>query len=777
MPPRKTKSTERAQSSITLPSDATGDVIGDAANDVAIQEVARSTVDGAEMQAIIGGYHGAPHKVLGPHVISLDGKESLAVRAFRPLDQRVHVLNLATDERTEMQLVHEAGLFEAIFQDQVEPFAYRLIVQDETESLFDLEDPYRFGFLLTEYDLYLFNQGNFHDCYEKLGAHFRTVDGVQGVNFAVWAPNAQRVSVIGPFNGWDNRAHPMSMRGASGVWEVFIPNLVEGTHYKLSIRSRFMGYEVDKADPYGFYGEMRPSTDSRVWNIDKYQWRDAEWMDSRAERQALDKPISIYEVHLGSWKRSPEDNGFLSYRDLAHQMVEYIKQMGYTHVELLPITEHPFDGSWGYQVGGYYAPTSRFGTPDDFMYFVDTCHQNGIGVLLDWVPAHFPRDAHGLGFFDGTHLFEHADPRQGEHRDWGTKIFNFGRNEVRNFLLGNALFWVKKYHLDGFRVDAVASMLYLDYSRNAGEWLPNKYGGRENLEAIDFLRTFNDQVHTQAPGVLTIAEESTSWPMVTRPPYMGGLGFNLKWNMGWMHDTLSYMQKDGIFRRYHQNQITFSLMYAFHENFVLPFSHDEIVHLKRSMLDKMPGDLWQKFANLRALYGYMFGHPGKKLLFMGDEFGQWAEWSEARSLDWHLLDFEMHRKLQHYVAALNRLYVDEPALHQIDSSWEGFQWIDMSDAEKSIISFVRRAVDQAEQVVVVCNFTPAPRPGYRVGLPMDGVYKELLNSDAREFGGSGALNRERIEAEVMPWQNCSFSAPLDLPPLGVIVLKRQNGSQ
>ncbi|OUC06173.1 1,4-alpha-glucan branching protein, partial [Litorilinea aerophila] len=523
--------------------------------------------------------------------------------------------------------------------------------------------------------------------------------------------------------------------------------------------------------PYAFYAEVRPSTDSRVWNINKYQWHDEEWLASRPQRQALDQPLNIYEVHLGSWRRVPETNGFLSYRDLAHQLVDYAQKMGYTHIELLPITEHPLDASWGYQTTGYFAPTSRFGTPDDFMYFVDYCHQHQIGVILDWVPAHFPRDAHGLAFFDGTHLYEHADPRQGEQRDWGTKVFNFGRNEVRNFLLSSALFWLKKYHLDGLRVDAVASMLYLDYSRKEGEWIPNRYGGRENLEAIDFLRRFNEVSHEEAPGILTIAEESTAWPMVSRPTYMGGLGFDLKWNMGWMHDTLSYFQKDPLYRRYHQNEITFSLVYAFHENFVLPLSHDEVVHLKRSLLDKMPGDAWQKFANLRSLYAYMTAHPGKMLLFMGGEFGQWAEWSEAKSLDWHLLEHPPHQQLQRFVADLNHLYRAEPALHQVDFSWEGFDWIDFNDAEHSVISFVRRARDPQDLVVVVCNFTPVPRHDYRVGLPMLGTYREILNSDWTQYGGSGVGNPEPIVAEAMPWQRCNYSALLNLPPLGVIYLK------
>ena len=676
-----------------------------------------------------------------------------------------------------MQRVDEGGFFEAIFTGRSAPFAYRIIVVDPAGQEFELEDPYRFPFMITEYDLYLYNEGNFFGCYEKLGAHFRTVadegagEAVTGVNFAVWAPNAQRVSVVGPFNGWDNRAHPMTLRATSGVWELFVPNLVEGTHYKYAVKSRLMGHEMDKSDPFGFYAELRPSTDSRVWDVDKYVWNDGDWLESRVRRQSLDSPISIYEVHLGSWRRVPEDNSFLSYRDLAHQLVDYAKQMNYTHIELLPITEHPFDGSWGYQVTGYFAPTSRFGPPDEFQYFVDYCHQNEIGVLLDWVPAHFPKDGHGLGYFDGTHLYEHADPRRGEHRDWGTFIFNYGRNEVRNFLLGNALFWLDKYHLDGFRVDAVASMLYLNFGRNPGDWEPNQYGGTENLEAIEFIRRFNELTHAHAPGILTIAEESTSWPMVSRPTYTGGLGFSFKWNMGWMHDMIDYMKLDPVHRRYHQGQITFSLMYAFSENFVLPFSHDEVVHLKRSMLDKMPGDMWQKFANLRGLYSYMFTHPGKKLLFMGQEFGQWSEWSEARSLDWHLLEYDLHQRLQKFVSTLNKAYITEKALHEVDNSWEGFRWIDLSDVDNSVISFVRRAKDPADFVVVICSFTPLPRQGYRVGLPEAGEYVEFLNSDWLEFGGGGVGNSQPIYTENLRWQNCEYSAPVNLPPLGVVMLK------
>ena len=729
-----------------------------------------ATLAAAEIEAVVGGYHGAPYDVLGPHNIVFDGEAMLAVRVFRPLDAGVDVLDVERGKRTPMQQVHAGGFFEALFPTRDTPFVYRLILMGGDGAEYELEDPYRFPFILSEFDLYLHGEGNFIEGYEKMGAHLTTVDGVNGVHFAVWAPNAQRVGVVGPFNAWDNRVNVMQRRSDGGVWETFIPSLPQGTHYKYAIRSRALGYEVDKADPYGAYFEVRPTTDSRVWDITTYTWNDQAWMENRAAHQSVNKPLNIYEVHLGSWRRG-EGDSFLNYRDLAHQMVDYVRKMGYTHIELLPITEHPFDGSWGYQVTGYFAPTSRFGSPDDFMYFVDYCHQHGIGILLDWVPAHFPRDAHGLAFFDGTHLYEHSDPRQGEHRDWGTKIFNFGRNEVSNFLLSNAVFWLKQYHLDGLRVDAVASMLYLDYSREPGEWVPNKYGGRENLEAIDFLRRFNELVHEYAPGAITVAEESTSWPMVTRPTYMGGLGFDYKWNMGWMHDTLSYMQKDPVFRRYHQNEITFSLIYAFHENFILPFSHDEVVHLKKSMLDKMPGDVWQKYANLRALYAYMIGHPGKKLLFMGSEFGQWSEWSEARSLDWHLLQWEDHQHLQRFVRDLNHLYLHEKALFEIDTSWEGFQWIDFTDAEQSVLSFQRRAKEPSEMLVFVCNLTPVVRESYRVGLPIDGVYQEVINSDWEIYGGSGVANPNLISAEALPWQNCRFSAPVRLPPLGVFILK------
>lgn len=729
-----------------------------------------------EIDGIVYGYHASPFSVLGWHVVEEGGKSALVYRAFRPLDQAVTLLELKGGKRHEMERIHPLGLFQVTFPRRKTPFAYRLILLGGDGQEHEIEDP--FGFReawITDFERYLHGEGRFLASYTKFGAHFRTEanlegDPVGGVQFAVWAPNAERVSVIGPFNGWDDRIHPMQAR-ESGVWELFIPNLPQGTDYKYSVKSRFMGYRVDKSDPYGFHTQNRPETGSVIWDMGRYEWQDAEWVANRAVNQSLNQPMNIYEVHLGSWKRVPEDNGFLNYRDLAHDLVAHAQQMGYTHIELMPITEHPFDGSWGYQVTGYFAPTSRFGTPDDFKYFVDYCHQHGIGVILDWVPAHFPKDAHGLAFFDGTHLYEHEDPRLGEHKEWGTKVFNFGRGEVRNFLLASAIFWLKEYHLDGLRVDAVASMLYLDYSREGGDWVPNKYGGRENLEAIDFIRTFNEVTHEEVPGIVTIAEESTAWPMVSRPTYAGGLGFDYKWNMGWMHDILEYFEKDPIYRRYHHNLITFSLVYAFSENFVLPFSHDEVVHLKKSMLDKMPGDLWQKFANLRSLYAYMNSHPGKKLLFMGGEFGQWQEWSEARSLDWHLLEHPMHQQLQRYVADVNHLYKSEPALHEVDASWHGFSWIDLHDVDNSIISFRRMADDPEEFIVVICNFTPQPRYGYRVGLPRGGSYVEIFNSDWPQYGGSGVGNPHEIHAQDVPWQSGSHSALVTLPPLGVIYLK------
>ncbi len=625
--------------------------------------------------------------------------------------------------------------------------------------------------LLSDFDLYLFNEGTNVRAYQKMGAHPTEVAGVVGTFFAVWAPDAEDVSVIGDFNGWDPQSAPMRSRGISGIWEAFVPGIGEGALYKYSIRPRGARRRMDKADPYAFASELRPRTASVVWNLDRYQWSDAAWLEQRARRQAFDAPISIYEVHLGSWKRVPDTNGFLTYQDLARELAAYCTQMGYTHVELLPIAEHPFDPSWGYQVTSYYAPTRRFGTPDDFKAFVDILHRADVGVILDWVPAHFPRDPHGLAKFDGSALYEHADPRKGEHPDWGTNVFNYGRHEVRTFLISNALFWIEQYHVDGLRVDAVASMLYLDYSRKEGEWIPNQYGGRENLEAISLLQRANEVVHSEHPGVLTIAEESTAWPQVTRPPYMGGLGFSLKWNMGWMHDTLEYMEKDPVHRRWHHDRMTFSLLYAFHENFVLPLSHDEVVHGKGSLLAKMPGDDWQKFANLRALYGYMFGHPGKKLLFMGNDFGQWDEWSEAHSVDWHLLQWPLHQGLQRFVADVHRVYRAEPALHQADFDWRGFEWLEARDNETSVFAFLRRATDRDDCVVVVSSFTPVPRLGYRVGVPFGGPWRELLNSDSELYGGSNVGNAGLVMAEEVPWSNQPHRVTLNIPPLGTLYLK------
>ena len=629
--------------------------------------------------------------------------------------------------------------------------------------------------MLTEFDLYLFGEGTLHRAYEKLGAHRREVDGQTGVHFAVWAPNAEEVSVIGDFNGWDPRSHGMRNLGASGIWETFVPEVGDGDRYKYEIRSRAGGERLQKADPYGFFFESDASGAAIVWDLNRYTWRDGDWMQERPAKNGwFDRPMSIYELHPGSWKRSSDRGGRpLTYRELAEQLVPYVKEMGYTHIELLPVLEHPFAGSWGYQVTGFFAPTSRFGPPEDFKSFVDACHLNGIGVILDWVPGHFPKDAHGLARFDGTALYEHEDPRQGEHRDWGTLVFNYGRNEVRAFLLSSALFWLEEYHIDGLRVDAVASMLYLDYSRKEGEWLPNEFGGRENLEAMEFLRQLNVQTHSQAPGSITVAEESTAWPGVTRPVHLGGLGFTYKWNMGWMHDMLRYVGKDPVYRRWAHNDLTFSLLYAFTENFVLPFSHDEVVHGKRSMLDKMPGDQWQKQANLRALFGYMFGHPGKKLMFMGSEFGQWREWSHDDSLDWHLLEHEGHRGLQRWVRDLNRVLHEQPALYQVDFDHTGFEWIDCADFEGSIVSFIRHAHDPSDFVVVAVNFTPVPRPGYLIGVPQAGHYVELVNSDAAIYGGSNVGNAGAVEAEPVPAHGRPHRLSLTLPPLACVILKRE----
>jgi 1,4-alpha-glucan branching enzyme len=625
--------------------------------------------------------------------------------------------------------------------------------------------------LLTDFDLFLFNEGTHVRMFQKLGAHVTEVESIVGVYFAVWAPSADAVSVIGDFNQWNAELTPLHPRGSSGIWEGFVPGLTQGAVYKFSLKPRFSSYRIEKADPYGFASELRPRTASMVWDLSHYEWQDQRWLAQRTEKQAFDAPISIYEVHLGSWKRVPDTNGFLTYRDLAQQLAEYCQLMGYTHIELLPVSEHPFDPSWGYQTVGYYAPTSRFGTPDDFKAFVDILHQAGVGVLLDWVPAHFPNDPHGLAYFDGSALYEHADPRQGEHPDWGTKIFNYGRHEVRSFLLSNALFWVEEYHIDGLRVDAVASMLYLDYSRQPGEWVPNQYGGRENLEAISFLQRMNEIVHTECPGVVTVAEESTAWPLVSRPPYMGGLGFSLKWNMGWMHDTLEYVSKSPVHRRWHHHDLTFSLLYAFHENFVLPLSHDEVVHGKGSLLNKIPGDAWQRFATLRLLYAYMFGHPGKKLLFQGCDFGQGDEWTEARSLDWHLLQYPLQSGLHRCVSDLHRVYRSEPALFEVDFNWQGFDWLESHDNENSVFAFLRRGHRPDDVVVVVANWTPVPRYDYRVGVPTGGPWREIFNTDSGLYAGGNIGNGGMVWGEEQPWAGRSHSVCMTIPPLGAVYLK------
>ena len=713
-----------------------------------------------------------PRRLLGPHIVEHDGRKAVAVRAFLPQSQRAWVLDDAQGESHAMRRIHPSGLYEAIcpLDSSGKAPAYRLQMASERGERTTMHDPYAFSSLLSDYDLYLLGEGTHWQSYEKLGAQVRTVDGVRGVNFALWAPNATSVSVIGDFNKWDERRHPMRKHIPSGFWELFIPGLNEGALYKYKVKNG--GFTSEKIDPYGFGSECPPKTASKVVDLTKYQWNDGNWLGSRIKRNGLDAPMSFYEVHLGSWKR-PGDNPqrWLTYRELAHELVAYVKEMGYTHIELMPVSEHPFSGSWGYQQVGYYAPTARYGTPEDFMYFVDHAHQNGIGVVLDWVPAHFPKDGHGLAYFDGTNLYEHADARKGEHRDWGTLIFNYGRHEVRNFLVSNALFWMDKYHIDGLRVDAVASMIYLDYSREAGDWEPNCFGGRENLEALDFLRELNVQTHTQFPGTLTIAEESTAWPNVSRPTYIGGLGFSLKWNMGWMNDTRSYMRHEPIHRKYHHDELTFSLIYAFTENFVLPLSHDEVVHGKGSLMDQVPGDLWQKFANMRLLFGYMWTHPGKKLTFMGSEFGQWNEWNYDSSLQWHLLEWDSHQGLQRYVADLNKLLSAEPALHELDFDHHGFEWVDCHNWEESVLAFLRKGKNPSDVLLTACNFTPVPRTRHRIGVSRPGFYREVLNSDSEYYGGSNVGNGAGVQADSIPWHGRPYSIEVVLPPLGLCVFK------
>jgi 1,4-alpha-glucan branching enzyme len=720
------------------------------------------------IKALINGEIGVPATILGRHNFD----NSVSIRTFRPWADTIRLVNDETKEKVKMTKIDDEGLFVAPVEPSWAdiPYHFEAKTFDKTTEVY--ADPYIFDPLLSDYDIYLFGEGRHQDIYEKLGAHPRQIDGVKGVNFAVWAPNCYKVSVVGEFNRWDSRTHAMQSRENLGIWEIFIPNIDVGTTYKYEVRSHNQGYRAIKSDPYGFYAEVRPNTASIVYDINQYVWQDDQWMTERANNDPLAQPMNAYEIHLGSWKRNLNEE-FLSYRELADELIPYLVDMGYTHIELLPITEHPLDASWGYQVVGYYAPTSRFGTPDDFMYFVDRCHQNNIGVILDWVPAHFPKDEHGLNYFDGTHLYSHEDPRKGEQLDWGTMIFNYGRNEVRNFLVANALFWLKKYHIDGLRVDAVSSMIYLDFSRESDQWIPNQHGSNENLEALAFLREFNEAVHVEAPGAITIAEESTSWAMVSRPTYVGGLGFTFKWNMGWMHDTLKYMQLDPIHRRFHHNQITFALLYAFSENFVLSLSHDEVVHGKGSLIGKMPGDYWQQFAQLRLLFGYQYTQVGKILNFMGAEFGQFSEWSETRSLDWHLLGFENHEKTQTWVRDLNNFYRNQPALYEVDFEEDGFRWINASNADASTYSYIRYAKDKNEFLVIVLNFTPIIRENHRLGVPDTGYYKEMLNSDSEDYGGSNVGNIGGVQSEEIKSHGLPHSISLKLPPFGILILKKQ----
>lgn len=724
-------------------------------------------------QRLVSAQEWNPFSVLGPQSDVSTGSSGSCVRAFLPEAAEAVLLPSQTGSSpVPMKLVHPEGIFEAPWEGQSLGTNYQFRIVDRQGKVSQRHDPYAFPPLISDFDLHLFGEGKLYKSYEKLGAQVCTHQGVGGVNFAVWAPNAKRVSVVGDFNEWDGRRHPMRSRGGGGIWELFIPDMNEGVVYKFEILPQNGDAPFLKADPYASSAELRPKTASIVRDLSGYEWQDGEWMTARQRRDPLAQAWSIYEVHLGSWRRVPEEGSrWLTYSELAKTLIPYVKHMGFTHIELMPVTEHPFDGSWGYQATGYFAPTSRFGTPAEFMGFVDACHQAGIGVLMDWAPAHFPEDPHGLAWFDGTHLYDHSDSRLGFHPEWNSRIFNYGRTEVKNFLINSALSWFDRYHIDGLRVDAVASMLYLDYARKAGEWIPNKFGGRENLEAVEFLKELNAVAHQEHPGIVMIAEESTAWPGVSRPTYVGGLGFTFKWNMGWMHDTLNYFSMDPLYRRYHHNNVTFGLIYAFTENFVLPLSHDEVVHGKKSLLDKMPGDEWQRFANLRALYGHMWGHPGKKMLFMGCEIGQWWEWNHDDSLQWHLLEYDRHRGLQRYVADLNRLYVTQPALHQVDYDWTGFQWIDLHDSEQSTITYFRRAKDPSDIVVCALNLTPVPREGYRMGVPTAGYYRELLNSDSEAYGGSNMGNGGGVQSEEVAWHGQPLSVVITLPPLAAVFFK------
>ena len=718
----------------------------------------------SSISSLLHADHGDPFSLLGLH----EDAGQLVVRIFRPDAKAIAVRDLATDTVWQAKCVDAAGFFVATLTGLKAPTRYVLHCTAHNEHEWDTRDPYSFSTMLGALDQHLFSEGQHWELWKKLGAHIETHEGVRGTVFRVWAPNARRVSVVGDWNGWDGRAQPMRKLIPLGIWELFVPDVAELAHYKFELLGDDGQLHV-KSDPFAFFSQHGTKTASLVWELDHYHWSDEAWITQRATRQPQREPVSIYEVHPCSWRRNAE-GGFLTWRELAVELIGYVVDMGYTHVELMGVAEYPFEGSWGYQVCGYFAPTSRHGSPDDFRFFINAAHERGIGVILDWVPGHFPKDAHGLARFDGSALYEHSDPRQGEHQDWGTLIFNYGRNEVRNFLIANALFWLAEYHVDGLRVDAVASMLYLDYSREAGQWVPNQHGGRENLDAIYFLKRFNEVCYERHPGILTIAEESTAWPGVSRPTYLGGLGFGLKWNMGWMHDTLDYMALDPIYRRHHHGQATFSLVYAFHEHFALVLSHDEVVHGKGSLLNKMPGDEWQQFANLRLLYAWMYAHPGKKLLFMGSEWGQRCEWSHERALDWWVLQFPLHAGMQRLVQHLNFLYKSEPALYDQDDTWQGFEWIDLHDADNSVLAFLRRARD-GSTIVFALNATPCTREGYRLGVPGEGFWKEILNTDGESYGGSNAGNYGGQHAEPTPWMNRSHSICITLPPLAVVAFK------
>ncbi|MEN8904658.1 MAG: 1,4-alpha-glucan branching protein GlgB [Clostridiales bacterium] len=728
-----------------------------------------------DLKRIINADHNNPFSVLGLHEISGESEsKKFVVKSFLPNAAKITLID-DNNQSYHMDKIDQNGVFEVFISDKSDYFDYTLQVEDDAGNKFRIVDPYSFLPDMPEYDLHLFNEGNHHKIYNRLGAHLKEIKGIKGTLFTVWAPCAKRVSVVGTFNHWDGRRHQMRALGSSGVWEIFIPKLGQGELYKYEIKTPFDDIYI-KADPYAFFAEKKPKTASIIFPLDNYEWNDNNWMKERDSSNSLEKPMSIYEVHLGSWIRLPDDTEEdgkrgLTYKEHTEKLISYVLDMGYTHIELLPLAEHPFDGSWGYQITGYYAVTSRYGTPDDFKHFIDRCHQNSIGVIMDWVPAHFPKDGHGLARFDGTALYEHEDKRLGEHPDWGTHIFNYGRNEVKNFLISNALFWMDIYHIDGLRVDAVASMLYLDYAKKDGEWLPNKWGGKENIEAIDFMRQLNTTIYKYFSGALMIAEESTSWALVSKPSSVGGLGFSYKWNMGWMNDFLKFISLDPLYRKYHLGELTFSMVYAFAENFTLVLSHDEVVHGKCSMISKMPGDYWQKFAGLRLSYTYMYGHPGKKLLFMGGEFGQFIEWNYKEGLDWHLLDYPLHNKLQKCVKDLNNLYKSQPAMYEVDFDQDGFEWIDCSDTKNCIISFVRKGNDWRDMLLFISNFTPNVHYDYRIGAPKNVFYEEIFNSDAEIYGGSNVGNPNGVHADEIKLHDKPYSIKLTIPPLATLVLK------